>query len=281
MSDILVTNIQRFSLHDGPGIRTTVFLKGCSISCPWCSNPENILPKIQEYKIGEKTDVYGKWYTAEELLQACLKDRKFYGGNLLSLQDWGVDRFDELVLLPGGVTFSGGECLLQMPALIDLCESLHSENIHIAIETSLYAPIENLKMSLPYIDLFYVDIKILSPQLCKSVERADVNVFLSNLEYLLTWSNAKGQRKPVVIRIPVIGTYTDSDEHFSDVEELLMKYKERILKIELIKEHNLAESKYHSLNLVPDYHGVDDSKMHAFKLRLENALGLPVEICKV
>ncbi len=281
MSGVLVTNIQRFSLHDGPGIRTTVFLKGCSICCPWCSNPENIIPKIQEYKVGARTNVYGKWYTAEELLQECLKDRKFYGGNLLSLKEWSVDRYDQLALLPGGVTFSGGESLLQMPAMTALCESLHNENIHIAIETSLYAPTENIEMSLPYIDLYYVDIKILSPQVCKSVEHADVNVFLSNFECLLSWSNDKGQHKPVVIRIPVIGTHTDSDEHFSDVIELLTKYKQRVLKIELIKEHNLAESKYQSLNLVPNYHGVDDSKMISFKVRLETTLGIPVEICKV
>ena len=281
MNNILVTHIQRFSLHDGPGIRTTVFLKGCAIRCPWCSNPENISSEIQEYKNGFTTDVYGKWYTSEVLFHECTKDKKFYVGSLLSSVDWLVNRYEDLAMLPGGITFSGGECLLQMPALVDICHMLHRENIHIAVETSLYVPLEKLKMSLTCIDLYYIDVKILSPQLCMEIEHANVNQFLANLDYVFNWTNDKGQHKPIVIRIPIIGTYTDSDEHLAQLEGLLMKYKDRILKIELIKEHNLAERKYRSLNLTPDYHGVDESVLFMFKRKLESTLGLPVEICKV
>ena len=278
---VLITNIQRFSLHDGPGIRTTVFFKGCSIRCPWCSNPENISTKIQEYNIGSLTGVYGKWYTIEELFKECIKDKAFYAGRLSSSSEWSVKCYEDFVTLPGGVTFSGGECLLQMPALMNVCDLLHQENVHIAVETSLYVPIENLKMSLSCIDLYYIDVKILSEHLCRKIENADVALFLSNLDYIFGWSNDKGLHKPIVIRIPIIGTYTDSDDHLDQLVKLLVKYKARILKIELIKEHNLAERKYRSLNLNHDYHGVDENVMSVYKHRLESALGLLVEICRV
>ena len=82
MTTILVTNIQRFSLHDGPGIRTTVFLKGCSVCCPWCSNPENISFEKQPFvKKGIKGE-YGKYLSTNDLIFECLKDKEFYEGKL-------------------------------------------------------------------------------------------------------------------------------------------------------------------------------------------------------
>ena len=75
--NILLTNIQRFSLHDGPGIRTTVFLKGCSLRCPWCSNPENLKPHPEKYMKDGIDGIYGKYYSASELVKECLKDKNF------------------------------------------------------------------------------------------------------------------------------------------------------------------------------------------------------------
>ena len=95
MSDkILVGNIQRFSLHDGPGIRTTVFMLGCSIHCPWCANPENLQKRQRQYPDPE--DIYGKFYSVDELVKEVLKDRVYFSDG-------------------GGVTFSGGEALLSAP----------------------------------------------------------------------------------------------------------------------------------------------------------------------
>ena len=88
---ILISNIQRFSLHDGPGIRTTVFLKGCTIHCPWCSNPENIRREIQKYQTetGEYKH-YGEWMTVDALYQQVVKDAVFYGENGGSVCQSGV-----------------------------------------------------------------------------------------------------------------------------------------------------------------------------------------------
>ena len=268
---ILITNIQRFSLHDGPGIRTTVFLKGCSLRCPWCSNPENLSSEIQDYYKDGINGKYGKFLSADEIADECLKDRAYYEGKT---DNWEKTSSDELDLLPGGVTFSGGEALNQARALIPVFMRLHQEGIHLAVETCLFVPGDLLAIAIEHIDLFYVDVKILDHDKCKEMIRGDLELFLTNLETLMSSS------KPVVIRIPVIGNRTDSKENRSAVKNLLEKYKDRILKIELIKEHNLGESKYKSLGLEMSYVGVTDALLETYKSELE-ILGIPVEVCKI
>lgn len=249
---IALTNIQRFSIHDGPGIRTTIFLKGCSLRCPWCSNPEN---------------VYGsdcRYYEPDELLKYILKDRIFYDSNP-----------------EGGVTFSGGEALLQIHEILPLLEMLKRENVNIAAETCLYVPHENLALSLEYIDIFYADIKIIDSLRAKDILRSNLNLYLENLNALIKWRDPNGKRKPVVIRVPVIGGFTDDENNRHKVKDLLKVHAEGIIKIELIKEHNLALSKYRSLGIhEPDYRGVSDGLMNTYREELL-CTGLPVEICKV
>lgn len=279
-NNILITNIQRFSLHDGPGIRTTVFLKGCSLGCPWCSNPENLLSKPQYYIKDGVIGTYGNYYDSEALIQECLKDKLFYEGKLNEPHFWTIEESSDIENLPGGVTFSGGEALLQMPVLVPVCEILHSQAIHIAVETSLFVPQGNLRIALNYIDFFYVDMKILNSERCKEIERGNLDLYLSNLKILFSWNDKNGRKKPVVIRIPVIGSYTDDENNRKDVHELLAGYKDKILMIELIKEHNLGEVKYESLGLKLDYHGVDDSLMERYKDELKD-LDIPVKVCKM
>lgn len=244
--NIFLTNIQRFSLHDGPGIRTTVFLKGCSLRCPWCSNPENIY--------GNDSECYG----TEELLRVVLRDKVFYDG-------------DEI----GGVTFSGGEPLLQIDALVPLLEALRRENVHTAVETCLYVPAENLCTAMKYIDLFHVDMKILNPEGAQNILGGDYGVFLRNLDALMKSGN------DVIVRIPVIGGYTDSPENRKAVKKLLTKYAGNILRADIIKEHNLGAVKYRKLGLdVPDHHGVSDELMTQYREEI-SVLGFPVEICRI
>lgn len=277
---ILLTNIQRFSLHDGPGIRTTVFLKGCSLRCPWCSNPENLVSQPQDYIKDGIPGKYGKYYETDALVHECLKDKNFYEGKLQSPDQWAIQDASDIEKLPGGVTFSGGECLLQMESLVSVCEALHSSNIHIVAATCLFVPQASLQFALNHIDFFYVDVKILNSDRCKEAEKGNLDLYLENLGTFFNWTDAGGRHKPVVIRIPVIGTYTDTDENRRAVHDILDKYKHNILKIELIKEHNLGESKYKSLNMKMDYHGVEDSLMEQYKNEL-NDLGTLTEICRI
>ena len=271
---ILITNIQRFSLHDGPGIRTTVFLKGCSLRCPWCSNPENLLPQPQDYNKDGRKGIYGKYYTAQELITECLKDKNFYEGELNAPQQWLISDTEAIEKLPGGVTFSGGEALLQMPALVPVCQALHKESVHIAVETSLFVPESNINLALEYIDFFYIDIKILESNRCLKVEKGNLELYLRNLDIVMK------SGVPVVIRVPVIGDYTEDSNNRRAVHGLAEKYKDSVLKIELIKEHNLAESKYESLNMEMYYAGVTDELMETYKEELID-LGVPVEICRI
>ena len=278
--NILLTNIQRFSLHDGPGIRTTVFLKGCSLRCPWCSNPENLAAYPQEYiKEGVK-GTYGKYCSVEELITECLKDKNFYDGTLNSPALWNITTAEKIDLLPGGVTFSGGEALLQIEALVPVIRELHRLGVHIAVETCLFVPESNIIQALNLIDFFYIDIKILDQERCSSIEHGNLSVYLSNLDKVLTWTDDNNHHKPVVIRIPVIGNRTDDVENRKAVHDLISRYSDSILKIELIKEHNLAESKYKSLNMQMDYTGVDDDLMEIYKKELSN-LNIPVEVCRI
>ena len=296
-NNILLTNIQRFSLHDGPGIRTTVFLKGCAIHCPWCSNPENLSHDVQNYikkdKNGkiEEEGIYGKWYSSDELYVEVIKDKAFYG-NCESPSSDGVSVLDSL---PGGVTFSGGECMLQMKELKLLLERLNTEGVHTAVETSLFSSIENLAIAIQHIDLFYVDIKIMDDRICRGVLGGNLDLYKKNLQTLLQ------SGKPIVFRIPVIGGYTDSCENWEKVIELIKSYVSypNVLKVEILKEHNLGTNKYQSLIdagstrvnggneiKMPEYKGVSDELMEQYKREIEEELSeigskIPVEICKV
>lgn len=279
MDKVLVTNIQRFCLHDGPGIRTTLFLKGCSLRCPWCSNPENLESKIQTYTNKGKTGIFGKWFSCKELLRELLKDYIFYQDqNIIS--GCFIESCEQLDNIAGGVTFSGGEALLQMNRLIPLLQNLKNHKIHTAIETSLYAPNSDLVIALEYIDLFYVDIKLLDYRKVKEILQGNLKVFLENFRTVIEW-NENGHFKPMVVRIPLIGGITDDEDNINIISKFLNNYKQHVLKIELIKEHTLGKSKYFSLGFsAPQYNGLNDNTLKDIKEKLLE-LDIPIEICKL
>lgn len=262
---ILVSNIQRFSLHDGPGIRSTVFLMGCSIRCPWCCNPENLYPMMQTFYRDGKYEQYGKYLTVEEIFKTVMKDKVFYG-------DENIEA-DELAKLPGGVTFSGGEALLQTDKLTILWEKLKKAFIHIAVETALFVNPESIRQAIRYIDLFYVDIKTLNASKCERVLGGDIYQYLANVKSLFD------ARQKVVFRIPVIGGYTDTQDDMDRIVRFLMIYKP--LKVEIIRGHNLAKSKYVSLGKKPPFfREVNDMFLKEYQSRIAG-LGITTEICKV
>lgn len=285
--NILVTNIQRFSLHDGPGIRTTVFLKGCSIHCPWCSNPENLIHRQQQYKKIdsngriEEEGIYGKWYSCDELYSELMKDKAFYNSWISD-----SDEPSSLDALPGGVTFSGGECMLQMRELEPLLQRLDAENIHTAVETSLFCSSEQLTIAAAYIDLFYVDIKLIDDERCRRVLGGRIATYRGNLEMLLD------SGKPIILRVPVIGGYTDDAESRRDTIKIIKECTKTygyVKKVEVLKEHNLGLNKYHSLLDggnpigIPEYKGVSDELLDHYKNEIEKGIygSVPVEICKL
>lgn len=262
MDDVLITNIQRFSLHDGPGIRTTVFCKGCSLHCPWCSNPENIAPSPEPYRKDGKDGVYGKWISNEVLFEKLARDRMFYG------------QIDTNMGLPGGVTFSGGEPLLQFERLGPLLQRLRAEGMHLCAETCLFVPMDKLEIAIENVDLFYIDIKLLDPESCKQILGGNLEQYLTNLDRVFS------AKKSVVFRIPVIGGYTDGEDNIANAVKLINRYPP--LKVEILKEHNLGESKYKSLGKTPlRLDTVTDADMERYRDRIVTETGLQTEVCKI
>ena len=285
-SQILISDIQRFSLHDGPGIRTTVFLKGCTLHCPWCSNPETIRPQPQLFLRDGKQIICGRWMKDTELVRELMKDRTFFAQKISGYgpePGWQISRADEIRFLPGGVTFSGGEPLAQIRQIAPVIGMLHEEGIHIACESSLYIGEEEMSLALEQIDFFYADLKILDPDKAMQFQHGDTKLYLTNLERLLKYRR-NGKRIPVVIRVPVIAGYTDGKDQRDSAVRLLARLKEENaapLQVELLKEHALGSSKYTSLGLpAPAYHGVEDDAMEAYCRQIRSA-GLEVRVCRI
>ena len=251
---MLITNIQRFSLHDGPGIRTTIFFKGCSLKCPWCSNPENIRHCKEKYLKNGIEGVYGKEYTVESLYKEILKDKEFY------LDD-------------GGVTLSGGEALLYVDEIIPLVKLLKKDKITVAVETCLFVPTTNLEKILHFLDYIYVDIKILDPILGKKILNGNIDLFLKNLDYAVS-------KHKVNVRLPVIKDFTDSDDNINMIIELLKKYENYIEQVELIKGHNLGDEKYKTLGKdIPKKCEVSIDFLKKYKNKLISNVCIPIEFC--
>lgn len=236
---VRITNIQRFSLHDGPGIRTTVFLKGCNLHCPWCCNPENIDFNIEHYVENGLEKDFGYDIDLDDLEKEILKDAPYYNKG------------------KGGVTFSGGEPLLQIKKLEPLLKRLKDNKVNICFETSLSANEEFLSIALDYADFVYVDIKLLSNP---SIINLNVDSYYKNLELL-----AKSNVSDVVFRIPLNYEYTLKDENIDMVLDLIKKYPN--FDVEIFKTHNLAETKYEKLNkdFVPFKEVCDDDMDRIYK----------------
>lgn len=229
--------------------------------------------------MNDKQGTFGFYCSQDELVEECLKDISFYTGKL-PFGKWEIDSVEQLNDLPGGVTFSGGESLLQMPALAPVCHSLHENKVHIAVETCLFIPTDYLLLGLENVDLFYVDLKIVDGVQCKRIINGDIGLFHNNIEKLFSWTSSNNVHKPVVVRIPVIGTYTDYDANRRDIFDFVARYKDFILKVEMIKEHDLGSKKYEYLGLKSNYHGVSDDMIDKYYVELDT-IGIPIEVCKI
>lgn len=254
MKSIIVSNIQRMCFHDGPGIRTTVFTKGCSLHCPWCSNPENIEFDLQKYHIGSEEGEYGKIYTKNELLEEILKDECF----------WGED---------GGVTFSGGEALMQADALLPLLEELKKNGVNIAVETALFIPEKYLTEVIPFIDYFIVDVKILDNDMCKNTLGGELKCYQKNVHIL----NESGKLK--LFRLPMCREFTFTEKNRKELKAYLLNYPQ--VPIEVFSIHELGKKKYQSLGKKM-WQGskVEDTDLEKYCLELKES-GLQAKVIRL
>lgn len=220
---LYISNIQRFCLQDGPGIRTTVFLKGCSLHCPWCSNPECISMATEYESEQEKRGLlYGQKMNLINLYEEVKKDEMFFQEG-------------------GGITFSGGEALLWMSELEPVLQKLQKDSIHLCVETSLFVPEEKLVLALPYFDFFIVDMKLLDERQCFQILGGTLSQYISNIRIL------QKSKKKYMIRIPLIVPFTTSKENIDAICNFMKKEELSPVKIELLTGHNLAKKKYNTL----------------------------------
>ncbi|HIS67780.1 MAG TPA: glycyl-radical enzyme activating protein [Candidatus Gallacutalibacter stercoravium] len=261
-----VFNIQPFSIYDGPGIRTTVFLKGCNLRCVWCHNPESYLPGRQlqihpekcigcgncfnmcpqqahyiteqgEHKIhrdkctacgicadncySDALAMTGRMESARAVFETILRDKPYFDNS------------------GGGVTFSGGECLVQPIFLMELLRLCHEEGIHTAVDTAGNVPFSVIEPMLPYIDLFLYDVKAADPQVHKALTGVTNEQIISNLRRLSELG------KEIIVRIPYVPGANDKE--IEGIAELLSGLKLR--DVEVLPYHKLGEGKRTALDM--------------------------------
>jgi pyruvate formate-lyase/glycerol dehydratase family glycyl radical enzyme len=213
-----VLKIQRTCVHDGPGIRTTIFFQGCSLRCLWCQNPEALSLKPASSSDSD--------YSPASIIEVVLRDKDYY------------------FKTGGGVTLSGGDPLLQDPdSLIRILSSLKDEKIHIAVETSLHVPWENVERVASYVDLFLVDLKVIGDDdLHKKLTKQDGKLIHSNIKKLI---DLKAEIKFRMVMVP---GYNDEQSHIKAAADFLKSVNYD--SIELLKYHNMYEDKAKRLGLV-------------------------------
>lgn len=261
----LIFSIKCYSIHDGPGIRITFFMKGCPLSCWWCHNPEGISPEPetveQTEKVGEKEftvkEQAGRFYSVEELLEIAEKEKIFIAQS------------------KGGVTFSGGEPLLQPEFLREALSKFKARGYHTAVDTSGYAPGEKYKAIMPFTDLFLFDIKHLDDIRHLQYTGVSNDLVLNNLQLILD------SGKDIMIRVPVVPGINDEEKHLEALRSFLVKARSRNLKkLNLLPYHKIGSSKYKKFNIPYRMNGIEppsNERMKELKTYFEET-GLKVKI---
>lgn len=273
----IVFNIQRFTVHDGPGIRTELFLKGCPLRCKWCSNPES-------YELSQQVGVYSSKCIGIDKCGACIEVCPKATENAIIIQDGkvvGIDRnicdnclkchnecpsdalklwgqkmsVDEAMKVidkdvsfykksGGGVTISGGESLLQWKFTKEIVKRCKEKGIHTCIETALHVKPEVLDEVLPYTDLFITDIKHMDSQVHKKYTGVGNEWVIENIRKL-----AKSN-KPFVLRIPIIPDVNGSEQHINEIGDFIVNHLDnRVKQVQFLRFRRLGEEKYKSIGL--------------------------------
>lgn len=228
----IIFDIRSFSVHDGPGIRTTFFFKGCPLRCAWCHNPESHLPYIQQlagsYKLGNKTvacdESLGKKISLEQALKRAEADRLFYEGS------------------GGGITLSGGEPLMQKDFVLAMLAAAQKLDIHTAVDTSGYAVAAVFREVVAKTRLVLFDLKIMDEGLHLKYTGQSNRLITENFAWLMQ------QKAEVIVRIPLVEEITDTVQNLEAIRSML-KSNNNIQRIDLLPYHHSASNKYKRLDL--------------------------------
>ena len=267
MNKAIIFDIQHGSVVDGPGMRTTVFFKGCNLRCSWCHNPESqsFEKQVMFYKekcVGcgrcrnidrkdtdficyhDAREICGKEYSVEEIFEKIICDKRFYENS------------------GGGATFSGGECMLQPDFLCKILKKCKDAGIHTAVDTAGHIDWKAFERVLPYTDLFLYDIKAFDSDVHRKYTGVSNKLILANLKNLFE-SGAN-----VWIRIPVIPGVNDTIEEMQNIKNFLAPYNPS--KIELLPYHGMGENKYEALGMKKISFDVPDKKVIAMLKKVLN-----------
>lgn len=218
-----IFDIQRYSIHDGPGIRTIVFLKGCVLRCRWCCNPESQNYEIETMMVQGKLKTIGRDITVREVMETVEKDRPYYKRS------------------GGGLTLSGGESLCQPDFARDLLRAAKESGINTAMESMGCAPYETIEKILPYLDTYLMDIKHTNPAKHKEFTGRSNELMLENAKKIA----ASGMTN-LVIRVPVIPGFNDRVDEIESIARFADSLP-GVKKIHLLPYHRLGQDKYEGL----------------------------------
>ncbi len=286
MNDLrgMVTHVQRMSLHDGPGMRTTIFFKGCNLRCKWCHNPETFslnqelgwirnkcircgvcLEKcpsgalsVQDDEIARNRNVCIGCHTCVE---ECYAGAHHLIGKTYSTEDLCNIAEEDRGFFEnsgGGVTVSGGEPTVQYSFLKELLKALHEKDFHVALQTNLKASWDKYEELLPYVDYFMCDLKVLDKEAHRYWTGTDNELILANMVRL----DASGKR--YCVRTPVVPGVNDRKEQLRQMSDFVSKLK-HAEKYELIPFHPLASYKYKDLGMKYEFETVKEIPKNEFK----------------
>lgn len=244
----LIFNIQRYAIHDGNGIRTIVFFKGCPLACPWCANPESrqgVVPRT--WQKNGKCEVIGEWWTVDEVVAEVMKDEIFFRTS------------------GGGVTLSGGEVLMQAPFAKALLQALSELGIQTAIETSGCFEKQRLESLTPYLNQVLFDFKIMASNSAKTIIGIDIERVKENFDMLLAYPDIQ-----VIPRVPLIPGMTTSVENLSAIITYLKTM--HMTEVHLLPFHQYGSYKYEALGwsyAMKDVQVLSVTELSAIKAQFE------------
>ena len=219
-----IFDIQRYSIHDGNGIRTIVFLKGCVLRCRWCCNPESQEYDIQTMMVQGKPKVIGRDVTVAEVMKTVEKDRQYY---------WRTG---------GGLTLSGGESLCHPEFATALLQAAQESGISTAMESMGCAKWETIEKLLPYLDQYLLDIKHMNPRKHKEFTGRSNELMIENAMKI-----AKSGMTELSIRVPVIPGFNDTEEEIRQIAAYTATLP-NVKRMHLLPYHRLGQDKYTGLN---------------------------------
>ena len=261
-----IFNIQRFSVHDGPGIRTTVFFMGCPLRCKWCHNPEGLRQELSIAFDEQKCIACGacaavcpmgvhqmlpvhsidweRCHACGACVRACPAGALRINGKVLSAKDVVRLALRDAPFYgkEGGITCSGGEATMQLPFLLEVLQLAHKAGLHTALDTCGYAPWDAFAALLPFTDLFLYDIKAFTPALHQSATGVTNERILNNYRFLYQ------QGAHIWVRIPVIPGFNDTVEEMQNIKTFL-QHAGMPEQIKLIPYHPLGKEKYTQLGM--------------------------------